>query len=153
MSARALRSAVGGVPGMRSGGGFTDHLINVLAVCAALLSLVGFGYIVHHALKARQDMDDASDLTAAAIRGDIESQRRLAACYVEGCPPLPRSDIIACAWRRIALQTAGTAAEDAERARAICDTLSAQDAGIAENARRTLEHRIESRRALARTQR
>lgn len=127
----------------------TDLLINTLAVFAALLSIAGFAYIVVHALKARQEEDDASALSANAIAGETASQRKLAACYADGCPPLPQSQIISCAWWRIVVRTAGGLSEDRAREAAACQSLSAVDAGIADNAMRSLDHRIEARRAAA----
>ncbi|GEP02346.1 hypothetical protein [Methylobacterium oxalidis] len=128
---------------------FTDILINGLAICAALISVVGTGYIINHAFQARRDEDDASALVSNAISGDIESQRKLAACYVNGCPPLPRAEIIGCAWRKITLETGGNQPEDQEQARATCGRLSSSDIEISENAKASLQRRIEARRASA----
>ena len=134
---------------MTAGRKITDVLINTLAVLAALLSLAGFVYIVHHALQARQEEDDASALTANAISGEITSQRKLAACYADGCPPLPQSQIISCAWWRIVVRSGGDRAEDRARAATACEGLSSVDVAIADNAMRSLDHRIEARRASA----
>ncbi|AWN41712.1 hypothetical protein [Methylobacterium durans] len=128
---------------------FTDIIINGLAICAALISVVGTGYIINHAFQARRDEDDASALVSNAISGDIESQRKLAACYKEGCPPLPRAEIIGCAWRKITLDTGGNLPEDQEQARVACGPLSSSDIEISENAKASLQRRIEARRAAA----
>lgn len=128
---------------------FTDTLINAFAVAAAVLSLSGFVYIVHHAFQARREEDDSVSLTANAIAGDLVSQRKMASCYAEGCPPMPQSQIISCAWRRIIVKTGADLPEDRAKAAAACDGLSTVDAGIADNAMRSLEHRIEARRASA----
>ncbi|WP_336488152.1 hypothetical protein [Methylobacterium nigriterrae] len=134
---------------MKFDGKFANGLINVLAICAALISVVGTGYIIHHAFQARRDEDDASALVTNAISGDIYSQRKLAACYVDGCPPLPRSEIISCAWRKIILETDGHLPDDRERADAVCGALSKTDGEISENAKATLARRIDARRAAA----
>ncbi len=124
-------------------------LINALAACAALLSVVGTGYIIHHAFQARRDEDDASALVTNAISGEIESQRKLAACYVDGCPPLPRSEIIGCAWRKIIVDNPDAQPDDRERVRTSCASLSASDGEISENAKATLARRIEARQRAA----
>lgn len=126
-----------------------DVAINLLATCAALLSVVGTGYIINHAFQARRDEDDASALITNAISGDVESQRKLAACYVDGCPPLPRSQIISCAWRKIILDNGESAPADRAQASAACDGLSQSDGEISENAKATLARRIEARRVSA----
>ncbi|MCJ2074441.1 hypothetical protein MKK68_02030 [Methylobacterium sp. E-016] len=128
---------------------FANSLINALALCAALICVVGTGYIINHAFQARRDEDDASALVTNAISGDLISQRKLAACYVEGCPPLPRSEIIGCAWRKIVLTTEGNLPEDQEQQRVVCSALSQSDAEISDNAKSTLMRRIEARRAAA----
>jgi small ligand-binding sensory domain FIST len=130
-----------------------DNLINILAACAAILSVVGTGYVINHAFQARRDEDDASALVSNAISGDVGSQRKLAACYVEGCPPLPRSQIISCAWRSIILEVAEKEPEDSDRFVAACETLSESDLEISRNAKATLSRRIDARRAAAQLER
>lgn len=127
----------------------TDVLINALAIFAGLLSIAGLGYIGQHAIQARREEDDASALTANAVAGEMSSQRKIAACYMDGCPPLPTSEIISCAWWKIVTGSSGSLPEDAERAKTACGRLSAVDAEIADNARRSLEHRMAARRAIA----
>ncbi|MCF4130222.1 hypothetical protein [Methylobacterium sp. SyP6R] len=127
-------------------------VINVLAACAALLSVVGTGYIINHAFQARRAEDDTAALTMNAIAGDLDSRRTLAACYVDGCPPLPRSEIIACAWRKIIAEGADSVADDQARLRSVCDPLTTSELEISENAKASLQRRIQARRAAARAE-
>jgi hypothetical protein len=130
-----------------------DKIINMLAVIAALISVAGTGYIINHAFQARRDEDDASALVSNAISGDTISQRKLAACYVDGCPPLPRSQIISCAWRKIILEMDAHEPEDQEQVVLACGPLSESDIEISQNAKATLSRRIEARRAAASVER
>ncbi|KMO36685.1 hypothetical protein VQ03_20195 [Methylobacterium tarhaniae] len=127
-------------------------VINVLALCAALLSVVGTGYIINHAFQARRAEDDTAALTMNAIAGDLDSRRTLASCYVDGCPPLPRSEIIACAWRKIIAEGPESGEDDRTRLHAVCDPLSASEQEISENAKASLQRRIQARRAAARAE-
>jgi hypothetical protein len=129
-----------------------NFVINALALCAALLSVVGTGYIINHAFQARRAEDDTAALTMNAIAGDTDSRRILASCYVDGCPPLPRSEIIACAWRKIIAESPDGGDDDRARLSAVCDKLGASELEISENAKASLQRRIQARQAAARAE-
>ena len=80
-----------------------------------------------------------------AYAGDLNSQRHLASCYTTGCVNVPKSPLLACAWREIIVEELDAPTNlDIEEATATCRGLSESDrraVAIAETDIRVQLHR------------
>lgn len=66
-----------------------------------------------------------------AYTGDLAIQRHLASCYLSGCPHVPRSPLLACAWREIILEEiTAPSTDDFQAAEKTCGALSATDRSV-----------------------
>ncbi len=93
----------------------------IIIVCAIGASGFSLWDVFHRQFQAPWNPEQA-------YTGNIATQRRLASCYMTGCPKIPRDPAFGCAWRKIIMDERTPASViDVAAERKACSDLSTSD--------------------------